>query len=135
MLKNVSWVLFLEGVGVILLCYYVVIGLLVFKDDIRRYFTSRRSPLPAGGKQEEEENSDNDAALSSLESLVHTIEDILGRAGASATKEQIVPPIKQQLAAFPGWRKPLYKEMVIKHTIRKAKEICGVGLTAQELGV
>ncbi len=129
MLNELSWGDYLAAIGVLLAIYYTGVGILFYRTEIGNLIASRtrtsfkgEPDLPPAGE-----------AFEGLEDIAKETSSILERAGNGASKTVLLPELKQALADYGGLRIPAYKAAVFNHIIHQAKEICGVGISADEL--
>ena len=135
MLSHYSWGDYLLTVCVLTGTYYLVIGFIYFRRDMKLPF----SKVKLSGHGLKESNKSQDAAGTELlaEELEMVANDlryaILERAGKNASKQQLQDQLSRRLENYTGLRKPAYRVAISNYVIRHAKEICGVEFSAEEL--
>lgn len=129
MLQAISWSNYLEGAAILLACYYTGVGLIFYRQEITNLLTRTPIPQPAMATTA----GDDTASFEALESIVHGIDSILEQAGPEATKDQLLPQLKQKMASYDGLRRPAYQVAVFNHIIKQAEEINGITILPQEL--
>jgi hypothetical protein len=129
MLNELSWGDYLAAVGLLLALYYTGVGILYYREEIKNLL----SPKQNTSLQGDPAPISVDEAFEGLEAVAKKVDSILERAGKGASKTMLLPELKQALANYGGLRIPAYKAAVFNHIIHQAKEICGAGISAQEL--
>jgi hypothetical protein len=129
MLNNLSWGDYLAAIGLLLAIYYTGILALYFRSEIKRMLSPKLRPSPA----DEPAGPSPDEAFEGLETIAKEISSILERAGKEASKTVLLSELRASLASYGGLRIPAYKAAVFNHITHQAREICGVGISAEEL--
>lgn len=133
MLEGISWGNFIYAVAVVSTVYYIVVLALYYRDELSA-LGRRRSTAPASEHVEKAEHSTPaDNPIEGLQTVLDNIKGILEQAGKQAGKEGLLNQLHQTLANFDGLRQPAYRNALKNHIIKQAEEICGVGLSAEEL--
>lgn len=132
MLQSISWGNYLEGAGLLLVCYYMLAGAAFYASDVKELFAGRRRVLKTTGPKHQD-MTDGTATFDSLSNIVHEIDGILEQAGAGAAKEQLLAELKGKLAGYGGLERPAFRVALINHIISHTEAICGIRLSEQEL--
>lgn len=134
MLEPISWKNYVEGSAVVLAAYYAGVGLIYFRKEISALIRPRSlsataiQDRPATGN-----DAEGTPSLEALESSVRQIDSILEQAGKGVSKDQLLAQLKKELTNYGGLRIPAYRVAVFNHIIKQADELCGIGISADEL--
>jgi hypothetical protein len=129
MLQGISWSTYLASAAVLTAIYYTGVACVFYQKEIKASLQPKAKTAGSAATGA----TDDTAAFENLESLVHEIDSILEQAGNQATKNQLLPQLKAKLANYGGLRQPAYQAAVFNHIIKRAEEISGVRISAEEL--
>jgi len=137
MLSNVSWSEYLAAVVILLVLYYVIIGLKYYRKEITSLLSGKLPNKDNTSKNvlKSPEGRQQDApSFDELEAVVNDLRySILDKAGNPAIKAELLGQLKQRLASYAGLRRPAYRVAINNYIITHAKEICGVVFSESEL--
>jgi len=141
MLSKVSWSVYAEVVLILLIIYYVIVGIKYYRKEIKDLLSGKFRENPATGKTPAEKHTAevidepvNDGSYDELETIVNDIRyAILDKAGKQANKAEMLLQLQHRLANYSGLRKPAYRIAVNNFIITHAKDICGIDYDADEL--
>jgi hypothetical protein len=138
MLSNVSWGEFIEVVVILLVLYYLFIGVKYYREEIKSLLSGKlrkkdkaavQQPGQANGK-----SSTNDPAFDELEAVVNDLRyGVFERAGKSVSKKELLEQLQERLSKYSNLRIPGYKVAINNYIIIHAEEICGIVFSEHEL--
>lgn len=129
MLNELSWGDYLKAAGLLVAIYYLAVAVLYYRKEIRGLLARAGS----GSASADTGILSESEAFEVLEVITKEINSILEQAGKGASKPDLLARIRKVLANYGGLRIPAYKVAVFNHIIHEAQEICGVGISVQEL--
>ncbi|WP_293299839.1 hypothetical protein [Pedobacter sp. UBA4863] len=135
MLSNVTWAEYLGAVGVLVVAYYLTIGL-KYRKDLTGFIHSLKNRNYNSAEETETiiEDTEDISSMDELEAVVQDLRyAILERAGKTATKQELLEKFQQRLANYSGLRKPAYRVAINNYLIQHSQELCGVVLSEGEL--
>lgn len=135
MLSHYSWGDYLLTVCVLTGTYYLVIGFIYFRRDMKLPFSKARlSSVHSKEKNKSPESDRSELLAEELEMVANDLRyAILEKAGKNASKPQLLDQLLSRLENYTGLRQPAYRVAISNYVIRHAKEICGVEFSAEEL--
>lgn len=133
MLSQITWSSYWIAVILLLVFYYLVIGLLYYRNDLsnsmKRHLESRTR---AEDEQEEEEPSSQES-FKELESIVANIKGTLEKAGKEANKEELLQSFGEILASYEGLEVPAFRVAINNYIIGHAEKSCAITFREEEL--
>ena len=134
MLGKISWSNYLEAVALLIAGYYVVIGILYYRAEIKQILNGKFKRKQKISGDDTAPGEMEAADFDELEAVVADLKnDVLEQAGKEATKDQLLLQLQQRLANYGGLRRPAYRVAINHFIIEKAKDICGVAYSEDEL--
>ncbi len=131
MLSNVTWKEYLVALGVLLLLYYLLIGIKYYRKEIKNLLRGKRA-RPVFNIHSEQ--SSEEVSLEELEAVVFDLRyAILEKAGKNTSRQELLRQLSERLANYTGLRKPAYRVAINNAVIRYAKENCGIEFSEEEL--
>ena len=131
MLSGISWSTYLTTIAVILFCYYLIIIILFYRDEVMA-FLNHRSLLSSEAFNAPEKYP-VDSKLTELELTVQKIDDILENSTKETQKEELLEQFSPILNGFAGLTVPAWRVALYNHIISKSAEQCGITISAEEL--
>ncbi|MBK1439809.1 hypothetical protein JHJ32_07430 [Parapedobacter sp. ISTM3] len=133
MLEGISWGTFIHTVAVISAIYYVIVLALYYRGDLNS-LGQRKAAVSAREHGKNEESGDpSNIPIDGVQTVLDNIRGVLEQAGKQAGKEGLLNQLHQTLASFDGLRQPAYRNALKNYIIKHAEELCGVGLSGEEL--
>lgn len=143
MLESITWKEYLVGMAVVVITYYLLVGLLFYRKQITGTITDKLKPQANRNKEispepeeeeQEEEWTSGGSLFDELEELVTDIRhSILEVAGKEAGKDMLLLQLKSRVARFGGLRQPAYRVALNNFIIHQTEIICGVVFSEEEL--
>ncbi|WP_299568435.1 hypothetical protein [uncultured Pedobacter sp.] len=132
--KDITWSQFLTTVAIIYIIYYLIVGAIYFRKEIRSIFKRRDSEdiyndLDAPW----EDDSPASDLHRDLESTVEDIAHSILVPGKEATKEELLNELKIRVANFGGLSRPGYRYALNNSIIANARKNCGTDFSEVEL--
>jgi hypothetical protein len=133
MLSNVSWSEYGEIIAVVLVIYYLIVGIGYFREELKKVLTGKLPKTP-NSKKTENSFKETDLSLEELEAVVQDLRyAIFDRAGKEVGKEELLNLLKGRLKGYAGLQRPAYRVAINNYIIANAKELCGVLFNKHEL--
>ncbi|WP_316834992.1 hypothetical protein [Pedobacter nutrimenti] len=130
MLEGITWKAYLLVVGIAIVIYYIIIGCLYYRGEIKKLIKGRGADDFGAAAYEEE-------SVSSFDELEEIVEDIkhgiLEKAGKEANKEDLIRQISERVAGYDGLRQPAYRIALTNFIKQQSEDICGVTISEGEL--
>lgn len=133
MLEQITWSTYWTAVIILLLLYYLMIGVLYFRGDLPILIRKLNRKRMSGGSKAGEDSAPASPGIETLQEKVQQINSIFKDAGGQADKQALLGEIGRVLTGFEGLERPAFKAALSNHIIREAEEQCGVDLTESEL--
>lgn len=134
MLEQITWSSYWIAALILLVIYYLVVGLIFFREDIakgmKRHLVAGRS---SGEEQDEEETASGEDGFNELESIVTKIKGTLEEAGKEASKEELLVKLGEILAGYSGLDTPAFRVAINNYIIGHAEKKCAVDFEEEEL--
>lgn len=96
MFSNISWSDYFIGAAITLGCYYFMVIICCYRNEVSGLLTGNRNNPSKSSKARPEDSVDE------LEQLVGEINGILVTAGKEADKTKLLAQLKERLASFAG---------------------------------
>lgn len=131
MLDGISFGNYLVVVTIALLCYYLLIILMFYRDELNAFLNHKS--LLSSEVVEDEKWRDSSDQMAELSETVHQINSILNEAGTQPDKAELLDRLKELLSDFAGLNIPAWKVLVYQHIINESSLRCGITINEEEL--
>lgn len=131
MLSGITWTQYLTATAAILVCYYVVILFLFYRNEVSAFLNHRSLVSSESVELPDHEQMNN--TLAELEGVVHSIDQVIDQSNRETEKEDLLEQFNQILAGFAGLKVPAWRVAIYNHIISKSAEQCGVTISEREL--
>jgi len=137
MLSKVSWSEFVVGTVILLVLYYLVLGLKYYQKEIKALL-SGKSPFPGKATKSDPQQQSlenlSDSSFDELEAVVNDLRHaILERNGKHVGKKELLEQLQDRLENYAGLQNPAYRVAINNYIIVHAKELCGAVFSESEL--
>jgi len=135
MLTGTTWVQFLEGIALLLIAYYIVVGLLYFKKEMRALLQRKKSNT-VRVNEENIPQSSQDPLMPSLHALMTGIKTLLQAAASEkyAANETILG-LQQLIREYPAIKVSRFVPSINNEIIQLSNELLGQPLSADDMDV
>lgn len=128
MLEGITWKTYLIYMIILLVVYYLIIGILYYRGGIIDLIKGR------GRVTKEPEVRSARASFDELEEVVEDIRaNILLKAGDMVGKEELLGQLANRLTNYHGLREPAFRIALNHFIVEHAESICGVTFEEDEL--
>ncbi|WP_413670104.1 hypothetical protein ACEN9X_09285 [Mucilaginibacter sp. Mucisp86] len=139
MLSKISWGQFALAVVVVLLLYYLVIGISLYRDKIRELLQKRPAQPRATDRETQPKPKQAEIDIPSdlvlIERMINEVRyEILPKAGEHATKDKLLIVFKNYLSGFSGQNLPTpFKTGINQLIAKEAASQCDVFIDPAEI--
>lgn len=136
MFTTVSWKEYLLAIVIVLVVYYVCLGLKYYREEIKALLAGKFPKRIATGDNpyQPDLNGRDDSEMDELEYITNDLRyAIFEKAGKQVGKSELLQLLEDRLADYNGLYKPAFRVAINNYIIQHAKEICGVTYHEHEL--
>ena len=137
MFKNISWHSFITAIVVLVIVYYIIVGVLYFKGDVLRLLKEgikRKSPNQPEPFSADSGSKSDSVLFSSVHELMAEFNNLFITASSQGyPKEELVTALQFKLKAYTHLKGTNFEDAIDSHIIQTSSSMCSIKLDENDM--
>lgn len=127
MFYGISWTHYLEYLGILLLAYYLVTGIVLFRTEMLSLFNRTTGRLSEAVERRHPPDKEDNATL-----IIREIGPLFKR---NINKEELLYSLRTKLTRYNQWDEPGFRETINAFILGEIEKKCSIHLSEGDLRV